>query len=121
MMKRILVVEDDVAERDALLRLLTGAGHHVAGAGSVNEANQLVGSSGFDVVLLDLHLPGMPGDSLATVLKTQHPRTRIIFMSGEYTMHDPQRFGEHTLYLTKPIAPERLLKIVAEYPAAVVV
>jgi CheY-like chemotaxis protein len=117
MNKRILIVEDDRAEREGLARLLTAEGHQIEAAETVSDANARLSAGSFDVVLLDLHLPGMPGDWLASTLKMKYPRTRIIFMSGEYTMHDPQRFGEDTLYLPKPISPEYLLRVIGEYPA----
>jgi len=59
--------------------------------------------------LIDLNLPHFPGDSLATFLRIRHPKTRIIFMSGQYDMVNPERFGENAAYFRKPLDLDALL------------
>jgi DNA-binding response OmpR family regulator len=54
---RILLVEDDLVLRGVMQRSLQDAGHEVATAGSVDEADQLWRAHPYDVVLLDLSLP----------------------------------------------------------------
>jgi DNA-binding response OmpR family regulator len=54
---RILLVEDDLVLRGVMQRSLQDAGHQVATAGSVDEADQLWRAQAHDVVLLDLSLP----------------------------------------------------------------
>jgi two-component system response regulator AtoC len=61
---RILIVEDEVIIRAELRRLLTRKGHDVAEAGSVCEAERRHALGGFDLVLVDLRLPGAPGTDL---------------------------------------------------------
>src|SRR5262249_40051707 len=56
---RILVVDDNAANRDVLARRLTRQGHRVATAANGAAALELVGREEFDLVLLDLIMPEM--------------------------------------------------------------
>jgi DNA-binding response OmpR family regulator len=76
---RILLVEDDLVLRGVMQRSLQDAGHEVATAGSVDEADQLWRAQAHDVVLLDLSLPQSahplsPAGSGLTVLRGARAR-----------------------------------------------
>jgi two-component system alkaline phosphatase synthesis response regulator PhoP len=68
-MARIIVVEDDIGQREELLFLLAHAGHEVCGAGSGDELDACLAKAAPDVVLLDYNLPGEPGIELAAKLR----------------------------------------------------
>lgn len=60
--RRLLVVDDDEALREALTRLLAAEGAEVEQASDGREALQIVAEAdGFDVVLMDLHMPALGG------------------------------------------------------------
>lgn len=112
MAKRILLVEDDQQASDGLKKILEKHGHQVTVAETMEEVGQAI-AGGLDVALVDLHLPGLPGDQFATFLKMRAPSARIILISGEYTVVDPSRFGADTLFFPKPLDIEKLLEAVS--------
>ena len=68
-MAQLLLVEDDVAIRGALIRALTDRGHAVASTASAMEALQQVVDSPPDLVILDLGLPGLDGYEALRMLR----------------------------------------------------
>ncbi len=65
---RILVVEDDDDLRDLMIALLQQIGHHADGASDGPAALESVQADVFDVLLLDLDLPGLSGLEVARLL-----------------------------------------------------
>jgi DNA-binding NtrC family response regulator len=110
MKKSVLIVDDEAAARDALSKLLSSHGYKVQSAADSQQATQMLAAEPFQVILLDLDLPHVPGDSLAAFLHIRYPKTRILFMSGQYDMINPERFGENTLYFRKPLDLDALLE-----------
>lgn len=68
-MSTVLVVEDDHAVRDAVVRALTAAGHEVTAASGALEALRVVADSPVDVVVLDLGLPDIDGFDALRMLR----------------------------------------------------
>ena len=60
-MARILVVDDDVAVRESLGRLLTRAGHEVDEARNGKGAMAALDATAYDVVVTDINMPEMDG------------------------------------------------------------
>lgn len=79
---RIFVVEDDADNREIIEELLRLLGHEVTSAGSAEEALAIFNPADFDVLITDLHLPGMSGTNLATRLRETCPSLRVIVASG---------------------------------------
>jgi adenylate cyclase len=66
----ILVVDDDAANRDVLSRRLERKGHLVTTAEDGTTALQMIGSGAFDLVLLDMMMPGLSGFEVLSRLKS---------------------------------------------------
>lgn len=109
MKKSVLIVDDEETARESLARLLGSLGYDVRTAADSHEAARLLGEEPVHTILLDIDLPHVPGDSFAAFLHIRYPRTRIIFMSGQYDMVDPERFGENTRYFRKPLDLDTLV------------
>ena len=60
-MNKILIIEDEEVIRGAVKRLLERKGYDVSEAGSVEEADQRYSLTGFNLILTDIRLPGVPG------------------------------------------------------------
>ena len=60
----LLIIEDDVLLNDMTKRLLTQHGYCVTSAYSGSEALLLIEKGTFDLILLDLMLPGIPGETV---------------------------------------------------------
>jgi len=80
----ILVVEDEELVRKVALRILGGVGYHVLTAASGVEGLRLIRShaGAIDLVLTDMVMPQMSGQTFVKALREIRPGTRVLFMSG---------------------------------------
>lgn len=85
MTPRILIVDDEPSLRRALERALRGVGCDVVTVGDAHLAYQVLHETDVDLVLLDLHLPQMSGDTFFLALTRRWPRlaARIVLMTGD--------------------------------------
>jgi CheY-like chemotaxis protein len=79
---RVLVVEDEIRLRDLLSRALSGWGFQTALARSGEEAIRLNDAQPFDIVILDLNLPGMDGLETLRKLRDSSPHIQAIVLTG---------------------------------------
>ncbi len=112
---RILVVEDEELLRDGLVDLLTGAGHDVAAAADGPGAVDLGMAESFDLVLLDLMLPGFDGVEVCRRLKKARPGQPILMLTARGSEDDKVAGLEVGAddYVTKPFGTRELLARVA--------
>src|SRR6185503_13275068 len=101
MARRVLLVEDDRISRESLAYLLRGLGHEVCAVWSAEEAKTALNTFKPDIALLDVRLPGLPGDAFAVYLKHKCPNVKIIFVSGEFRLDEPERFGSEVDFIPK--------------------
>ena len=106
---RLLVVDDTAADRELLCRRLQREGHEVVAADTGERALELLGEGGFDLVLLDLMLPGMSGFEVLSQLKSGiHTRAiPVIMISALDEIDSAVRCIEAGAedYLSKPFNP----------------
>jgi len=74
---RILIADDSQANRDILVQYLGREGHEVAAVADGLSALDLVMEQPFDLVLLDMIMPGMNGDEVLKAIKAE-PRLRLL-------------------------------------------
>ena len=97
--KRVLVVDDDRTFRHALTTLLGTAGFASIGAVDGGAALDELQAKRFDLVLLDLGLPGIPGlDILAEIQKMQTP-PRVIIVTADDTPSTVLQDGDQIFML----------------------
>jgi len=121
---RILVADDQPTNRVVLQRLLEKAGHQIQFAEDGEQVLDILAEEAPDLVLLDLHMPGLSGLDVirqARVMQAgQARRTPIVVLSADATvesMRDAERAGAR-VYLTKPISVPKLLDTIATIAAA---
>jgi CheY-like chemotaxis protein len=113
--KRLLVVEDDDRERDAITELLgAGADVSVTAVASGEEALEELQGQGYDCVVLDLKLPGTSGFSLLEQVKKDgrfHNLPVIVYTGQDITRRDETRLKKYaqTVIIKTVGSPERLL------------
>jgi two-component system alkaline phosphatase synthesis response regulator PhoP len=117
MTQRILIVEDHPTMREALRLVLEREDLDIVEAGDGNAALALARSEPPDLVLLDLHIPGMPGEEVLTELKadptTSHARVIVVTATGEEGRARALAVGADA-YFTKPFSPTALLRAVEQ-------
>jgi DNA-binding response OmpR family regulator len=109
--ERILVVEDDRAVQKALRRLFEGEGFEVDVASSGAEGLQMFHASPPAALVLDLSLPGVPGQDVCREINQAAPNLPIIILSARTEVMDKVlllELGAHD-YVTKPFSPRELL------------
>jgi DNA-binding response OmpR family regulator len=105
-MPRILVVEDDAAVQRAIGRILGGDGHSIRYAQTGAEALALAKPNAFDLIILDIGLPGASGLEVAQELMATCD-IPIIFLTGRASEQDilmGLALGADE-YITKPFSP----------------
>jgi two-component system response regulator HydG len=111
----ILLVDDDRTFRLSTMALLKEEGHEVEGAASAAEAVEAVETGRFDLVLMDLRMPGLSGIDGVEILRKRGEGIPVLMISGFGTV-DTAVKALHTGvddFLTKPVEPEVLLERVA--------
>ncbi len=85
MKPKVLIVDDEAALRRTLERVLRGMGYEVVTAADAQLAYEVLHETDVDLVLLDLHMPQMSGDTFFLALIRRWPRLagRIVLMTGD--------------------------------------
>lgn len=111
---RIGIVEDNDDLRESLVEVLHGLGHSAMGYSCAEDLSGSPAAEAFELLLLDLNLPGEDGLSLAARLKRVQPGLRVIMMTTRTALLDRVRGYDvgADLYLPKPVAEDELLAAV---------
>lgn len=109
----ILVVEDYDVLRNAMVKVLTRAGHRVLGVGMAEDVDDEPMGCLPDMYIIDLNLPGENGLSLARRIRQSTPDAHIVLATARIDIDD--RVAGYAagadIYLPKPVAPEELVAI----------
>jgi CheY-like chemotaxis protein len=119
---KILIVDDDGAVQATIGLLLERAGHSVVAASDGRKGLAIFESGGFDLLFLDIFMPGIDGIETMRLVHQQQPLIPIIVISGNPVVADSGRapdlltmaikLGAVTT-LQKPFKPAALLAAVA--------
>ena len=111
--KRIVAVDDDATALSALRQILQSRGYEVSVAASGEEALPLLETLEFDLVLLDVAMPGVSGFDVCRQIR-ENPKTQdipVVFLTAKGRLMDMAE-GEDAgsdLYLVKPVLASKLL------------
>jgi two-component system sensor histidine kinase RpfC len=116
---RILIAEDNAANRKIIKRILDIAGHETEMVHDGEAALTALDSSTFDAVLMDVNMPEMSGYEAAKLYRATHldgPRLPIIALTADATPETERlcREGGMDAVLTKPVEAEQLLAALQE-------
>jgi two-component system, OmpR family, response regulator len=108
---RVLVVEDESSVATGVRRALTAEGHAVDLAADGREGLELALHGGYDLIVLDVMLPGMNGYKVCRTLRERGMNAQILMLSakaGEWDIAEGLDLGADD-YLTKPFSTVELL------------
>lgn len=111
---RIIVVDDEAVARITLLKILQLEGYEVMAVSSGQEALNELSKNLYDVMILDLKMPGLTGmDVLRKVIDAKLD-TRVIFLTAYGSMDTALQALRYRVqdYLLKPISPGDILRSV---------
>lgn len=112
---RILIIDDDIELCETFSDALQFAGHEVKVVHSGNDGFRIVTRLLPDVVILDMHLPGVSGILLLSHIRhmPRLARTKVIIVSGYSDMaHTAKAVWGADMYLPKPVTPKQLLEAI---------
>jgi len=112
MATRILIVEDDKAARDGLVRLVAGRGHEVFAAATFEDGRRLLRSHKPDVLITDVRLGAFNG--LQLLLSDQSHIQAIVLTAYSDPVLEAEARNLGARYLLKPVVPAMLLDMVDE-------
>ena len=108
---KILVVDDEEVVRRSHLRVLTNARCSVESVENGEAALRAMEADRFDVVLLDLRMPGLDGMTVLKLIKENWPESQVIIITAYPTIETAKqalRLGAYD-YLAKPVAPDEVI------------
>lgn len=106
----ILVVEDDDNIREVICAMLSGLGYRVKSCRDGEEALQTFSGDAFDLILVDMAMPKMPGIELIQKIKDSKPQTQALLMTGYGTA--PAGADRELKVLSKPFDIETLAQAI---------
>ena len=107
--RRVLIVDDEIGVRESLRMVLKDA-YDAMAVGSGAEALEALAAGPFDVVLLDIVMPGMDGLELLEEVRSRYPRTPVIMLTATKTVKTAvgaMKLGAFD-YVTKPFDVDEL-------------
>ena len=122
-MAKILIVDDDIAVQATIRLLLERAGHSVVVAGDGRKGLATFETGGFELLFLDIFMPGMDGLEMMRLIHQQQPLMPIIVISGRPIASDPALGPDFLTMATKlgairslqkPFKPAALLAAVSD-------
>jgi len=108
---KILVVDDEEVVRLSYLRTLSGQHCNVDVVADGKDALQMMSQQPFDVVLLDLRMPGMDGMTVLKTIKQKWPESEVIIITGYPAVESAKAavtLGAYG-YLAKPVGPDDVI------------
>lgn len=109
---RVLVVDDEKEFLETIIKRLQKRNIFVEGAESGEKALEMVRTGNFDVVLLDVKMPGMDGVETLREIKKVKPLTEVIMLTGHASVEsgiEGMKLGAFD-YLMKPMELEQLFE-----------
>lgn len=103
----VLVIDDEMAVNNNIRKILAKKDYRVDQAATKEEALSKIAAKGYELVLLDLRIPGVQGLELLSAIRDAQPQARVIIVTGYAsidTAKEAARMGAVD-YLPKPFTP----------------
>ncbi len=113
---RLLIVDDEVRFLETLSQRLALRDFEVTPVSSGDEAVKQARETAFDLALVDLKMPGMPGEEVLRILKKEHPLMEVVILTGHGSVDSAVecvKEGSYK-YLQKPCETDELMEVLKE-------
>ncbi len=115
----VLVIDDDDAVLDLLVKIVTAEGHVALGARSAEEGLALLPAWTFQVAFIDQHLPGMDGLMLGEYLRHNNPDMTIALVTADDAARLKRQSADLGItYIHKPFRVPAVVAVLDAYRAA---
>src|SRR3990172_421527 len=113
---RILVVDDEEIPRLSLAEILRLEGYQVSTVGSGQSALDLLNGDNFDLIVLDLKMPGMSGVEVMRAARQLAPETQIILLTAHGSLESAIEAMHNEVhdYILKPVDHRDLLESISK-------
>jgi DNA-binding NtrC family response regulator len=117
---RILIVDDEEELVSALRERLALRGFEAEGVTNGSDALERLAREHWDVVLIDVKMPGLGGLELAGRLRKDHPSVQVVLITGHSSVREAEEGTALGVfdYLIKPVAIEELTRVLRAAAAA---
>jgi two-component system, cell cycle sensor histidine kinase and response regulator CckA len=113
---RVLIVDDEESIRTFSERALKGAGYDVVSASDGRDALVVAEEKGpFDLFLVDIMMPEMPGDELGRRLRQLDADAKVLYFTGyaDHLFKERITLWQNEAYIDKPVSIQGLLEAVS--------
>lgn len=109
---RVLFVDDDPASARLYRSYLTAEGHDVMVANSGIEGVEATERNQFDIVVMDLNMPGLDGWMSMSLIKARRPKLPVVVLTGETgrDLESRAKTAGAAGFLQKPCQPDVLIR-----------
>ncbi len=116
-MTKVLVVEDNPLNMELVVEILTSRGFAVHEAIDGEEAMKKIEKEDYDLILMDIELPGLDGVEVTKMIKKRYVKTPVVALTSYAMKGDRERFlaAGFDEYLSKPLDVSDFLKRLEKY------
>ncbi len=101
---RVLVVDDDDAVRSVTCEMLKRSNYDVTSVDNGQAALDALAGASFELILLDVGMPGMSGVEVYEILRKDLPEQKVLFMTGYAEDDITDLNNPNTFILAKPFS-----------------
>jgi DNA-binding response OmpR family regulator len=108
----ILIIDDEAILRQTLARILQQAGFEVSTAENGEQGISFLKTTSFDLVFMDIRMPGIAGLDALKIIHTSHPNLPVVLFTAQPDLNsavEALRNGA-TDYLLKPLKPQAIIE-----------
>lgn len=112
----VLIIDDEDRIRHVCTKLLSTEGYDVDQAENAEKGLKLLAGRHFDIILLDLLMPGMSGLEALEYIRANHPDTVVVVITGYATLdHSVSAMKSGAFdFISKPFSPQDLRLVIAK-------
>ena len=112
----VLVVDDETRIRDVCIKMLSGEGYEADGAESAEVGMRMIKEKHFDIILMDLMMPGLSGLEALPQIRALHPDTVVIVITGYATLEHAVEAMKNGAFdfIAKPFSPGDLRLVITK-------